>query len=310
MHSFQKTLLLCILLLGVLGETSFGKDSREKRVLLIGIDGLRPDALRAAETPYLDSLIAEGCLSETTRILGERYRKNDTISGPGWSSFLTGVWADKHGVHDNSFKGKNYREYPHFFARLKEVYPNAQTGSFVDWEPIDKHIVSHADVRRVFPSSELDTWQRNDEEVARAASHFLSTEDPTATMIYFGTVDETGHRHGFHPSVDLYRQAITAVDRHVGRVIAAIRGRETYQAENWLVLVSTDHGGKGTGHSGGADDPEINNTFLIVSGPSASRGSIDTPSYVVDVPATALVHLDVPLDPKWQLDGKAVGLKR
>ena len=45
----------------------------------------------------------------------------DTVSGPGWSSMLTGVWADKHGVHDNSFKGANYAKHPHFFHWLHQA---------------------------------------------------------------------------------------------------------------------------------------------------------------------------------------------
>ena len=52
--------------------------------------------------------MAEGCYDADCQILGDRYQGNDTISGPGWSSILTGVWADKHGVLDNDFKVKHY----------------------------------------------------------------------------------------------------------------------------------------------------------------------------------------------------------
>ena len=75
------------------------------RVLVIGIDGVRPDALQIADTPAIDELITAGAFTKNTKILGDRYRDNETISGPGWSSFLTGVWADKHGVNDNTFRG-------------------------------------------------------------------------------------------------------------------------------------------------------------------------------------------------------------
>jgi hypothetical protein len=36
---------------------------------------------------------------------------------------------------------------------------------------------------------------------------------------------------------------------------------------------------------------------------------IEDPSYIVDVPITALTHLGVPIDSAWQLDGKAVGIR-
>ena len=59
-----------------------------------------------------------------------------------------GSWADKHGVHDNEFKGKNYKQFPHFFQRLKDQFPQARTASFVDWSPIDEHIVTAADLKK------------------------------------------------------------------------------------------------------------------------------------------------------------------
>ncbi|WP_437194076.1 LamG-like jellyroll fold domain-containing protein [Planctomicrobium sp. SH527] len=118
---------------------------RQARVLIIGIDGTRPDALEKANTPNLDRLIQEGAFTDSAQIFGTRYQKNDSISGPGWSSILTGVWADKHGVHDNSFKGRNYELFPHFFKHLKQVRPDATTVSLVSWSPIAQYIVSEAD---------------------------------------------------------------------------------------------------------------------------------------------------------------------
>ncbi|WP_417849909.1 alkaline phosphatase family protein [Thalassoglobus sp.] len=287
---------------------AIAEEAPRNRVLVIGIDGIRRDALLQAETPNLKSLIKQGAFSENTEILGERYSKNNTISGPGWSSFLTGVWADKHGVHDNSFEGRNYDEFPHFFSRVKEQFPKARTGSFVDWEPIDKFIVRDADVRKVYPSQGADEYAQKDVEIAKDAVAFLEEDQPHVVMVYFGAVDETGHRYGFHPSVKQYMSAIETVDGHVGAVLKAMKSRTDYDQENWLVIVSTDHGGVGTGHGDGHDKPEIRNTFLIVSGANSMTGQIEEQTYLVDLPVTALTHLGVKIDPKWKLDGKAVGL--
>jgi hypothetical protein len=116
-----------------------------KKVLFIGIDGTRWDALEAAQTPNIDKLIENGALSVGTEIIAPRETKGDTVSGPGWSNLLCGVWPDKHGTIDNSFRGMNYKEYPHFFTRIKEAKPQLQTASFTDWGPISKHILSDAD---------------------------------------------------------------------------------------------------------------------------------------------------------------------
>ncbi|MDP7204546.1 MAG: alkaline phosphatase family protein [Pirellulaceae bacterium] len=285
------------------------QDPGTQRVLVIGIDGVRPDALAAARTPNLDKLIQTGAFADSTQILGTRYRKSDTISGPGWSSILTGVWADKHGVHDNEFKGKNYKQFPHFFERLKAPFPQARTASFVDWSPIDEHIVSAADLKKNYPSANVGEYIEHDAEIARDASRHLQDGDPHATMVYFGSVDETGHKVGFHPSVKPYVAAIEVIDRHVGQLLRAIDARPSRAGENWLVLVSTDHGGRGTGHGSGHKVPEIRTVFLIVSGTAARQGKIQEQTYLVDLPVTALVHLGVKIDPAWKLDGRSVGLK-
>ena len=280
------------------------------RVLVIGIDGVRPDALQIADTPAIDELITAGAFTNNTKILGDRYRDNETISGPGWSSFLTGVWADKHGVNDNTFRGENYDKYPHFFAYLKQAFPKAITGSFVDWEPIDTFILRDADVREVCPASSKDSLSQKDEKLANKAAEFLAQQNPHAVFVYFGQVDEIGHQDGFHPSVPSYLQALQVVDAHVASLIKAIQSRPEYLEENWLVVISTDHGGRGRKHRGGHDVPEIVTIFLVVSGSNSIQGEIEEPSYIVDVPVTALTHLGVAIDVAWQLDGKAVGIRQ
>lgn len=289
-------------------EPGQSADGKTRRVLLIGIDGCRFDALQAADAPNLKSLMADGCYDADTQILGVRYQKNDTISGPGWSSILTSVWADKHGVHDNSFKGKNYTAFPHVFARLKEARPDARTISITTWLPIQLHIVSAAD--EALPVAPVDNdYVPADATAAKAAVKFLTEQDPTLMFYYIGQVDETGHKHGFHPTVPEYMAAIHQADNHVGEVLAALRARPKFSAEEWLILVTSDHGGKGLSHSNGHNVPEIRNSFMIASGPAAKRGALDETTYLVDVPATALGYLGVTPKTEWQLDGRVVGLK-
>ena len=209
---------------------------------------------------------------------------------------------------DNDFRQPKLDKFPHFFARLKAVQPKAQTVSLVDWLPLYRYIVSAADVSQVYPPT--DDCQLGDGLAARVAVEILAKQDPTAMFVYFGQVDEIGHRYGFHPTIETYTAAIERVDAYIGTLLAAMRSRETYAQEDWLVLVSSDHGGKDKGHGGGHSEPEITNSFVIVNGSAAERGKLTGPTYLVDVPVTALTHLGVAIDPGWQLDGRAIGLKK
>ena len=86
--------------------------AQERKVLIIGIDGCRGDAILAANAPHLDSLAMAGfrCYQGNTH--------PPTWSATGWSSMLTGVWEQKHKAVDNSFTNNQFGSWPHFFAHL------------------------------------------------------------------------------------------------------------------------------------------------------------------------------------------------
>lgn len=300
------TRALVMLVACLLAATSF---AGERKVLFIGIDGCRPDAITKASTPHLDQLIKEGAYSTNTSILGPRECGNETVSGPGWSSIYTGVWADKHGVMNNDFVDSNYERYPHFFSLLRQKRPNAITASFCDWKPIAEKIVSHATVNEC-PTEELkgaEAYVAADATLAQQAAEFLKSKPADAVCVYLGQVDETGHAKGFHPSVAEYVAAIETVDQHVGTLLEAIAARPQAADEDWLVILTTDHGGQGLRHSEGHKIDEIRRVFLLAHGPGIKTPPADHQTYIVDMVPTALTWLGVKIDPKWELDGTAFG---
>ncbi|MBK8659915.1 MAG: alkaline phosphatase family protein [Bacteroidetes bacterium] len=65
--------------------------TQDRKVLIIGIDGTRSDALQQANVPNLDALIANGLYTY------DAWHCGITVSGPSWSTIMTGVWWNKHG---------------------------------------------------------------------------------------------------------------------------------------------------------------------------------------------------------------------
>lgn len=280
-------------------------EERTPKVLVIGIDGVRPDVLAEVSTPNLDALTLGGSFTARTRTT------TPSVSGPSWSSMLTGVWPEKHGVYDNEFGGRDYARFPDFLTRIEAVRPELGTFAAVDWLPLMEldgggpAISDAVDVRVPLDGYEIG-WAEGDVAVTSAAVAHLSEGYVDALFVYLGNPDETSHQHGSIGQE--YREAIRMSDQHVGRLIDAIRARPGFATENWLVVVSTDHGRREDGGHGG-DSPMEMTTFLLVSGPSASIGTPAEATFIVDVAATALTHLGIALDPAWELDGKPVGLR-
>jgi predicted AlkP superfamily pyrophosphatase or phosphodiesterase len=283
-----------------------GGSAPAKKVLLIGLDGVRPDVMAAAHTPNLDSLAAAG-------VFTDRARTGDpTVSGPGWSSMLIGVWPDKHDVHGNNFEGNAYAEYPDFLTRLERIDSTYGTYAVIDWPPLGTTadggplLTGAIDRLDVVDGDSLGYRTADSLSVVRALDA-LARPDLDAAFVYLGDIDVVGHEYGsLSPE---YRESIEWADQRVGDLLAALRRRPTYADEDWLVLVATDHGRTDAGGHGGTSDAE-RTIFFLASGPSVDAGAQLADVGIVDVAVTALAHLGVAIDPAWGLDGRAVGLVR
>ncbi len=283
----------------------------EKKVLLIGLDGVRVDVLAEAATPTIDSLIAEGTFSDAA-LTGE-----PTVSGPGWSSMLIGVWPAKHGVHGNNFAGNAYDSFPDFLTRLERLDSRYGTLAVLDWPPLGTDasggpLVSDAVDRKINMNGDELGYVAADSVTTWIAAELLEEGygeeefDVDAAFVYLGNIDVVGHETG--SLSDEYRAAIESADRQVAKLVNAIRRRPTYDREDWLILMSTDHGRRDDGGHGG-QSVEEQTIFYLAAGPSAVHGTVMTPPRIVDVAVTALAHLGVEIDPAWDLDGVVVGLR-
>ncbi len=278
----------------------------QKRVLVIGIDGVRADILAELQTPAIDALAADGAFS------GRIQTRAQTVSGPGWSSILTGVWPDKHSVTSNDFTLNNYANYPDFLTRLELIDGGFNTFAVVDWPPLGTTasggplLSDTIDVKLNFDGG-VQGYREADIQSVAAAIRYLTNQDPDAAFVYIGYPDVAAHDHGARSQE--YYSAIEDADVQVGRLITAIRDRPTYHQEDWLILVCTDHGHREEGGHGGTS-PEETTVFYLASGPSATNGTLPSGVNIADIAVTAMAHLGIEIDPAWHLDGRVSGLRR
>jgi hypothetical protein len=200
------------------------------KVLVLGIDGVRPDRLADAHTPTLDSLIAQGAYSDRA------LTRPPTVSGPGWSSMLIGVWSEKHGVLGNDFTTNAYPRYPDFLTRIEQVRPDLATLAILDWPPLATTaaggplISDRVDRKLLFDGDSLGYGPADSLSAARAAD-LLATSDVDAAFVYLGDVDEVGHAHGsFSPE---YRAALETADGQVRQVLDGATTAATAARPTW-----------------------------------------------------------------------------
>lgn len=263
--------------------------SKVKKVLLIGVDGCRADALQLAKSSGFDSIAAHSYLSYHCD------RGPYTVSGPGWSTILHGVWPDKHKVFDNDFLNHDYGSYRDVFFYLREEKPNLSLAVVANWPLFLKITSSEDDADRA----------KSDELVKLKAIHMLRKFTPDVMLLHFNDVDHAGHTSGFDPNNKKYIQAIRKVGKHADDIMKVIEEREKEFCEEWLVIVCTDHGGYKLGH-GGQD--ELENTryvFSIFRTPGQQQKMLEN-ARTVDILPTILKYLGVNAREEWNLDGKSI----
>jgi len=297
--------LLPWLLLAAVGSDAVGQE-QVKKVLLIGLDGVRVDIMAAVETPVIDSLAAAGFFSDEAKT---RVR---TVSGPGWSSMTIGARTDKHLVDGNNFADNDYATYPDFLTRIERERPELNTFAVTDWPPLGTTASGgplfgdEIDVKINF-DGETDGYRYADSLSVEAAVEQLRDTDVDAAFVYLGDIDVVAHETNSRSPE--YKAAIEWADTRVALLLQALQDRPTYDGEDWLILMSTDHGRNDAGGHGG-NSPSETTIFFLASGPSVEPGTTDCPPGIVDVAVTALAHMDLGPDPIWNLDGQVRGLKK
>lgn len=110
-------------------QADFAGEELRRKVLIVGVDGTRIDALTVARTPNLNARKAGGCFSDRA------VTHPVTHSAACWSSFFSGVWGDKHGVKDpgNSLASNQFARHPSFLRRLEMANSHLNTVAFTRW---------------------------------------------------------------------------------------------------------------------------------------------------------------------------------
>lgn len=283
--------------------------SADKRrcVLLLCVDGWRPDCITREAAPTVWGAIHStpdpSCFPCESAVAYSLASQVGDIcwSGPGWTSAATGVWRDKHGVSGNTFPTQQFDKFPSFVARLHAARPEARTAAVVNWKPLSSDILSHCSLHRVH--------EDDDGGVERSAAELLRGESRLDVLVvHLDKVDAAGHEFDYGPSVKEYMEAVKETDERLARLLRVLRSeRAWYGEEEWLVAITTDHGGADYTHEDSR--PENRTNFLLLASQRAVGGEILPSPLIVDVAPTVLAFLQVPIASHWHLDGRPVGLQ-
>lgn len=314
-------LLLIFLIISIGCKAEKEESVRKKKVVFIIVDGISNDQLEKANTPILDAIAEKG--SYTDAFVGGikgTIAETPTISAVGYNSLLTGTWANKHNVYGNSIRNPNYN-YPTLFRFLKDSIPTLKTAIFSTWldnrtKLVGEDLVATRNMKLDYhyDGFELDTMRfphdrkrkyiRNiDSIVSNEAKRYIEKEAPDVSWVYLQFSDDMGHGYGDSKKFD---EAVYFEDINVGKIYDAINYREKNFNEDWLLVVTTDHGRSakdGRGH-GGQSDRERSIWMITNKNEFNTYFKTNTVAIVDVFPTIAdFLNVSIPMELQQELDG-------
>lgn len=252
-------------------------------IVVISIDGLRPDAIKKAKAKTLQNLIKTGTSFSNARTV------RPSITLPSHTSMLTGLDPEHHGITWNDYRA-DYG--PVRFPTALEIANNAglDTAMFVTKEKL-------LHLKR--PNG-VDYFEKTTDTEGKLAAEafvkYLKTHElPDVTFIHIPNPDITGHRLMWNSP--FYLSAVEDADEFVGIILKAAQSKSP--GKRITSIISADHGGFGFGHLANID---VNNTIpFIVNGDNIAANVVKaTPVRIFDVAATVLHLLGLEVPETWQ----------
>jgi predicted AlkP superfamily pyrophosphatase or phosphodiesterase len=254
-------------------------------VVIISIDGLRPDALDLADAPTLDDLRARGAYSPNTKTVGV------SATLPGHASMISGMTPEKHGVlFSLPYIGWPGMNGPTLFNVAHDA--GLETAMVVGKDKLS-YLALPNSVDTLFAADVHDT------EIKDQAVELIQGGLPDVLFIHFPDTDWVGHAYGWVSTNQLY--SIAFVDGLIGQILAALESGG--YLESTLLIITSDHGGHGSAHG---DDSPIDRTVpWLAVGPGVPPGvTLARDINIYDTAATALYALELPIPEVW--DGQPV----
>jgi len=248
------------------------------RVLILSIDGLRPDVIPLAPMPNLMALMQESAYTLNAQTI------YPSVTLPSHSSMLVGVCPSKHGVDWNDYiPSRGYAIGTDLFDLAHAA--GIQTVMYVGKEKL----------RQITEPTSTDIFVYVNDRDLVVTQRLLDEfpQDFGLLFVHFPLVDGMGHSYGWM-SPEQFSVAFRA-DEVLGKILDELDVRGL--REETLIIITADHGGHDTTH--GSSQPVDMTIPWIASGPDIHPGVLTTQVHTMDTAATAAYVLGLSIPPEW-----------
>lgn len=248
------------------------------KVLLILVDGMRPDAL--TDIPEAQAMARAGAYSATAQTVFP------SVTLPCHMSLFHSVEPQRHGTTTNIYMPQ-VRPIPGLCEALKRG--GKRNAFFYNWEELRDLTRPDSLTFASYFSGHDKGYEIANRLVTDAAIHCIQQEAPDFVFVYLGWTDSAGHNHGWMS--EEYRRSIVASWEAIAR-LREVAGKD------YIVAVTADHGGHDRTH--GANIPEDMTIPLFFCGAPFTPGSTWENANIIDIAPTITALMGVETPPEWE----------
>lgn len=269
------------------GSGTISRSSIKKYVLWINLEGAGGGDL--VKNAFPDDGIVKGLLPHsryTWSGLESEHVDNTYVPTAehaiACASMLTGNIPMRHGMSDDTYLSEQIfdpdfdeaiKEYPGFFQYIVDYDKSIKTLAVTPWKKMNEELLDKAS-RTVTTVS--------DEETLNTALQQINEENNRVIYLSFRSVLDAAKQGGWNSANGGYLDAIRMMDGYIGQLLEAVKARSEYYYEDWLVIITSNHGGTSDGQYGGSSIEE-RNLFGIFYYEHFSQSKEMNPGLVEDV---------------------------
>ncbi|MBQ3126323.1 MAG: alkaline phosphatase family protein [Clostridia bacterium] len=255
----------------------------KNKVILISIDGMRPDGLQQCGNPYvaeLEKLCAYTYSAESM---------NPSVTFPCHFSMTHSVTPSRHGILTNTYVPQ-VRPVQGIFEKIRSA--GGVSAMFYGWEPL-RDIANPGTLKFAgYVNAYME--ESSDTVLTDLAIRTIDAHKPDFVFLYMVETDEKGGHDNGWMSEEYLRRISIGID-NVKRVI------ERY-GEEYSIILMADHGGHDRSH--GSTMPEDMTIPLFFYGDAFPAGEIADQLSLLDIAPTIAKLLGIEPEPEWE--GKPV----
>ena len=250
-----------------------------EKVILILVDGMRPDGMMACGHEYPKKFVSEASYSLSARTV------MPSVTLPCHMSLFHSVDPDRHGILSNTYVPQ-VRPIVGLFDRL-DMY-GKKCAFLYTWEEL-RDLSRPDHLHRALclnQHKQTDT----DIKITDEAIRYINAEEPDFLFLYLGETDEVGgHSCGWMS--EQYMASVAKAWGCIEKLVSEI-------SDDYTVIVCADHGGHDRSH--GSDCPEDMTIPVAIRGPRFEKGRELENVSIKDIATTVADLLEVPAVKEWE----------